>query len=297
MDIALEEELRSLRARAYGPKADISQDAAALRRLDELETLRRERITAPIAPTADAGELPEDDLWDETDREVRALFAPAPEANPEPGAMHGQVLAAPTDSADAAHPATDRTPRRRRLLWVASLVAAAVGGAGLTAAVGVMLPVSTSSGAPQIATLEANSSITIPQGFFGAAADTQAFEFHGLTLFQNVNNGIFGNGSASSDPTSSCFVVLGSDQVPAPEEFDSSSWGYEGPVYSACSTGVFPAAVSVPFDGDSPEELSAQFPSGRALQFVLDGDRIGVFLDSKPASTPESTPGSESAGE
>lgn len=43
------DELRVLRARAYGPAADIADDPAALRRLAELEALARDPAVAERA--------------------------------------------------------------------------------------------------------------------------------------------------------------------------------------------------------------------------------------------------------
>src|SRR3954451_4697205 len=47
MDAVERDELRALRARAYGPAADIHDDPAALRRLQELEP----RASAPAPPS------------------------------------------------------------------------------------------------------------------------------------------------------------------------------------------------------------------------------------------------------
>ncbi len=55
-----------------------------------------------------------------------------------------------------------------------------------------------------------------------------------------------------------------------------------GPVYSGCRVGSFPATIAVGVDSTSPLELRAQFP-GASLQFIKDGDRIGVFLGSDDA--------------
>jgi hypothetical protein len=51
-------------------------------------------------------------------------------------------------------------------------------------------------------------------------------------------------------------------------------------MYGACSIGAFPATAEIPIDGDTPDALIERYPAGTALQFVLDGDRVGVFLDS-----------------
>ncbi|WP_344093493.1 hypothetical protein [Microbacterium deminutum] len=109
-----EGELARLRERAYGPDADILNDAAARARLDELE-LRR---VVDSSRTADAADT-----------------APAVEDGPSsPGAAGTEAPAAPSPS----RPAAGRVWRRRRLalVWIASTVAAvALGAAAATAVI------------------------------------------------------------------------------------------------------------------------------------------------------------------
>ncbi len=76
-------------------------------------------------------------------------------------------------------------------------------------------------------------------------------------------------------------MVVTSDRIPAAEEFTADSWGVEGPIYSGCQVGGFPGTVEIPLTADAPDELREAFPDATALQFVLDGDRVGVFLDSE----------------
>ncbi len=249
MDITTDDELRALRARAFGPNADIHDDPAAMRRLHELER-RRTEVVQPTAPS-DA-----DELLAEFETETEA-----------PG--DGTTVA---EEAVADAPA--RRGRRFPVLWVASVVASAAVAASVTAVVTSMAPVSTSSGAPQIATLDPTSSVVVPAGFFGAEEGSLAFEFHGLTIFENARGYGF-------DGDSDCLTVLRTDAIPAQKDFNPDSYGFDRPAYTGCRIGVFPITVEVPFDVDSPAALVDRFPDGRALQFVRDGDRVGVFLDER----------------
>ncbi|MCP2635557.1 hypothetical protein K0817_003135 [Microbacterium sp. HD4P20] len=126
--------------------------------------------------------------------------------------------------------------------------------------------------------METTSTAEVPSGFAGAGPSSSVFEFHGLTLFESAGGfGSYGSGVGAGP----CLTVMATEQVPSAEEFDPSSWSFNGPVYSGCAIGAFPASVEVGFDSNTPSELRDRFPSGRALQFVLDGDRLGVFLDSE----------------
>lgn len=197
-----------------------------------------------------------------------------------------QPLASPQNPAAAPHPASAAEttaphepagPRRyrRRTLWIAAATAAAVA-AGIAYAAVSFTPVSASSGAPQISTLAPTNAIEVPVGFMGAVEDSPAFEFHGLTLFLS-SSGFSGPAIADA----ACLMAVTSDQIPAAEDFTTESWSVEGPIYSGCRVGVFPATIEVPLTADAPAELREAFPDGIALQFVLDGDRVGVFLDSE----------------
>ena len=168
------------------------------------------------------------------------------------------------------------TARTTRILWVVAILAAAAVSAAVTFALVKISPVAISSGAPQIATLESTSTLEIPAGWMGAGPSSAVFDFYGLALVESA--GGYYNGSVGSN----CLTVFRADQVPAKDEFDvSEGWSYDGPMYTGCAVGTFPATVEVPFDSNAPEELSERFPSGTALQFVYDGERVGVFLDSE----------------
>ena len=274
MDTATDQELRALRARAYGPMADIDEDPAALRRLEQLEAMQRAAAPAVHPATAAAEVEPE---------EVRA---------PEPAAPGWERAfevfdPAPADRSDAdsatPEPAHDEPAPRRplwpasfgsRVVWVAAIAASAAIASAITYGLVSVTPVASSAGAPQIATLDPLSVSSIPSGWMGAGPSSAVFEFYGLTLVETVGGYGFGTGGTN------CLLVVRTNQVPDPDEFDSSSgWGFDGPVYSGCAVGVFPSTVEVPLDGSAPKELTTRFPSGKALQFVFDGEHVGVFLD------------------
>jgi hypothetical protein len=279
MDAENEAELRSLRARAYGPKADITTDRAAMRRLRELEAARRAEATGATDPS------------DPTVGEEEADAAPAEQLSADSSPT---AIAAPTDEGtesewwqpreepddDARVGATASAPRRRRVLWALSVVASAAVAAGVTYALTAVAPVSASSGVPQVATLHPTTATAVPHGFFGASEDTPVYDFYGLTIF-HAEGGFGGGGTGVGDV---CIMAVPTEQVPAVDSFDATSWGFDGPIYSGCSAGAFSATIEVPLRSEAPETLRARFPEARGVQFVLDGDRVGVFVDNGQTS-------------
>lgn len=289
MDSALADELRALRARAYGRDADL--DPAAAARLRELEAMR-------VRARADAADArgttgPDPHETNDPDAGARAALLEALESL-DPGAslalrnVEGRADDGATDAGgttdaadrsagndpDAAHPAS-RIRRRHVALWIASLVATAVAASALTWGIAEITPVATSSGAPQIATLEPVGESGAYSQMFAGDEDSPMFEFFGLSLFSGA--GWMG------DPESSavCINALGTEGLPPTEAIESGSWGLGGPVYAGCGAGAFPASVTISLDSQVPDQLRAEFPDATAIQFVLDGDRVGVFLDTE----------------
>ncbi len=236
-------ELRMLQARAYGPEADIHTDPAALARLRELEAA----LAPPPAPPRPAA--------------PRAAFPAAP---PAPGATGPPVFAEET-AMPAAPPMSPARPRRWLVpVWAGSLLVALVVGA-LAAGASMRLFARDGTG-EQIATLQPDPGFVAP-AFFGDSEDIVAFDdFHGLTALI-APYGVWGG-----DSPDGCIVVV---QTEGLERHDQ---GIEGPVYSDCPAGAFPAAVQLTIDESSPQASRARFAEGTALQFVYDGERVGVFV-------------------
>ncbi|HET8926776.1 MAG TPA: hypothetical protein VFN24_02990 [Microbacterium sp.] len=143
MDDTLTDELRTLRARAYGPAADIHDDPAALERLRQLESWGRTPPRPPdpasSPPAADAG-APNPETADRTP-------ASPPPASPAP--------------AVAPAPPTRRWGRGRLLLvWIATLVAAGLAGAAAAS----LMPRSESA---PLATLAATQDASWPDFVLG----------------------------------------------------------------------------------------------------------------------------------
>lgn len=288
MDAESERELRELRLRAYGPGADIAADPVALRRLEELEAARAAIPDSGVVPgvvsvdarsasvIADgrvedrAGDdlldrLGDDSLWDDDpDAAAAASAADAADAAAGPGpAEHG-----------AGRPA--RLGRKHRVLWVASVVASAAAGALVMFGVTSLQSVSVSSGAPQVDTLQLTRNGSVPPNWFGAESDVASAEFAGLTVFESPG-WVSESGDRASD--NRCLSVARTSDLPEQAEDEGDSY-VDGPVYGSCGVASFPTVLAIPFSDELPEELIERYPSGVAIQFILDGDRVGVFLDS-----------------
>lgn len=239
MESATRQELEELRVRAYGPAADIHTDPDALARLHELE-----QRGAPIIETPVVEDPP-----------------PIDDTDTAPAEVDEAVSAPETEPANA--PSPWRVSRRIGVIWVASIVAVA----GVTYAFASISPVSPATGARQVATLEPDPAFEMPAYFGGSQEATGFDDFYGLTAFDG-GEGFFGYG-----PHQRCFAVA------MTSDLDPESDGINGPIFSGCSAGAFPATIQLAVDGSMPEALREQFPEGSAIQFVLDGDRVGVFSD------------------
>nr|WP_201470715.1 hypothetical protein [Microbacterium hydrocarbonoxydans] len=287
MDAAAERELRELRARAYGRDADIAMDAAAVRRLHELESARSDSVTAERRTRTPNPRA-------RTRAEARAATAPespptASRPDRSPVTEHdadglGAIERSVDDDSAADEAETDdagrddRRTRRRATWWAASVVGSAALAAVVTFTLTSTPAVSASSGAPQIETLRLTAaSDRIPVGWFGAEDDTIAADYLGFTVFTIPG---WYEVRDEGDDASNCIAVVKTSQIPPVDRFDQNDWSYGGDVYSGCGIGVFPATVEIPIRGGAPEEFLAGHPEADALQLVLDGDRVGVFLDS-----------------
>ncbi|GAA5195676.1 hypothetical protein [Microbacterium jejuense] len=282
-----QDELRALRARAYGPDADIADDPAALARLVELEDLERAAyavdpsaspvgaepvdavgpiLRADSAPSGPAPSAPEYAGPEPAPPEPVAPAAVAaglgarpatmPPLDGAPGTDAPAVAPAPEDGVpDPASPARRPWWRRVPVLWAASVVAALLVGAGLAAWMQ-----SIDSG--HVAVLSVDPDGEWPTEMWGAQTEGSRIftPFHGMSvLAQTQDTG-----------------VTGQDPVPCLTVFS----GTDGNIYyggGACGAGPFPASASLVVGRQAPKELRDAFGEGAALQFVLIGDEVHVY--------------------
>lgn len=249
-----ESELARLRARAYGPHADISDDPRAVARLAELEEVdRRARATrtAPApGPSAPAQATDAEDL-------------PAPGTGGEPDRADDGVRARRRWSVPI---------RSRRAVWAWALTIAVVAAASsaVTAASLDIVPVSSSAGVPQIATLTPDVGRALPGAFGPLSSDARAYpDFYGMTAF--VSYAQFG----PEGERNACIFLVPTDTLDKLEEGGYSAGFSE----SGCGAGVFPAAVQFVVNSLEPAEFVARFPPGSSVQFIFDGENLGVFSD------------------
>ena len=279
MDDASAAELRRLRARTYGPDADLPDDPTASARLAELEAQLRAEREARQRPSASAASpsVEEDRRWSRSSN---------------PSALDGNVTPAPpptgapsaTDATEADDPATSRMwavvhMLTSRLPPVATSIVAVTIAASVALTASIVwglasIPViSQATGARQVATLEVDDDVEIPEGFFGTASEQAiAYEYYGLLIVHSSASSAFlGDGE--------CLLAVDAENVTADGQ------GVNGPLYYGCRTGAFPATFEIVLDNSVPDELREQFPEGGALQFVLQDDRVGVFWDGGVAAT------------
>ena len=272
MDADATAELRSLRARAYGPDADIDDDPEALRRLGELEELRRRAEAAHTAPEVGRTTGGVEDVAAETRQEVPA----GPESTEPEDETGAAADGAPTVGDDGPSPATLPIIRRPRVwipaVWVASLVVVAVlvGAWTLITTLTVFTPISRDGAGRQVAVLHVDPDFESPPIFGqGEVGQIGFHDFHGLTAI--ATNGSWMGGPADGDAR--CLFLLRTDAI------DADADSFNGPIFNDCTAGSFPATIEVGVSGQLPAEIRERFPAGSALQFVLDGDRVGVFTD------------------
>lgn len=275
----MNDELRLLRARAYGPEADIEHDPEALARLRELEG---QGLSLDPAKGAQQDALPNDERSRITDDLAGVGTATGPETvtGPERADFNEQDAVEPQNIGVVRDPSRSGAGRRRRrrAMWITSLLGAAAAGAVIAYSLTSISPVSASSGAPQIASLAPTDAVPVPEGWLGATEDSLVYEFYGFVLFTTEN----WYESPGDDSTgAACIAVVERSAVPSAEEFNPNSYSFEGEHYSDCSFGSFPVTVEAPIVEGTPFELRTRCPEARAIQFVLEGYDVGVFLDSE----------------
>jgi len=276
------DELAALRARAYGPAADIDGDPEALARLRDLEIAAREgQTTTDEASRTAAAEASRTDAAS-VDAVTESLFGVAGTSGDDP---EGSPAPAASGSAAATGPGTALAPPRQlrpiaarwAVAWAASVAAVAVIVGGLVFGLARIPPVVTASGAQQVATLTdpLEASDRLRQWVGGETM--RAFAFEGLTVVRTPW-APFAQGSDGE-----CLLVFSDEQL-------SADGAISGAIYTGCRAGSFPATAALVVGDDSPQPLRDRFGGGTALQFVLDGDVVGVFVGA-PIATPTPTVG------
>ncbi|KAA9089063.1 hypothetical protein [Microbacterium radiodurans] len=263
MDDGVTAELRALRARAYGPDADIAADPVATSRLAELEAADRAAAAAALRPREPEPEPePEPEVVDE----VAALF-------PEPvGSTPDAREDAPADERTA----TPRPPKRLLLTWAGSLALVAVLAVAVTS-------FTTARSAATATTLPDDAQITHVTTLLPTGADVpdglqdfsdgpaRSFEtFFGVETIEVSVPWLPGD--------STCILLMSTEQR---DENSSNSWSGYG---QGCSAGAFPASLSFVVADEHPEQLRERYPVGTALQFVARETGVDVFLSEAPTT-------------
>ncbi|WP_322410768.1 hypothetical protein [Microbacterium invictum] len=285
-DATAEHELRRLRERAWGPGADLDADPEALERLRALEAAVRAKDERPDGaakassvagtpaaprPVSQASAAAPASPSETTTAAPARLTATTPDAERPSPTTAGTETPPPTADADAAASpvphAEERPPLRawfprRRVPWVASVVAAAAIGAVI--AVAGATTVERTGGGQQVGTLATDPAFT-PPDFLGIPAESlRGFdEFYGLTVFTSKEEWIGGG-------TDECLLVVG-DGGEAQRQ-----------VFLGCGVGAFSASVSFRVQPGMPAELLERYPEGTPLRFERQGSDVRVLAGDAP---------------
>lgn len=259
MDAEAQNELARLRARAYGPDADLAADSAAWARLSELEDLERRRRAEVPSPAP----------------VERAPLGPADEA-PSPGVDDVDDMDADDeDAALAERPSRRPVIRRPRTfwLWAGSLAAVAALTSAASLAAATFLPVARTAGVAQVDTLVPDPSVQTdslsPLGIDSAQVKGYA-DFFGLTTFAGSTQ------IDSAGNRADCLFLIETSDAPRTDDDGTFQGRFR---YGGCGAGAFPATVEFIVTPELPAAFRQRFPVGSAVQFVRDGDRVGVFSD------------------
>ena len=243
-----EDELRHLRARAYGPSADIDRDPAAVARLAELEST----AAASDSGAESALDPDRDDTEPDEPPQEQPLIVDARSAT-------GAVAAE-----SASPPDVRRRPRWLvPTLWAASLAVTAVITAIVTSTASVP-PATAPEGGTLVAVLAPDPSFS--SDIFGTRGyGAQGFEdFHGLTPIAVDDRW------AASFGTDSCLMIVASGVAAGDDSIYTGRWR------TGCAAGPIPASVAMDVDSTVPAETSVAYPDS-VLLFVHEGDLVRVY--------------------
>ncbi len=272
MDDAVRDELAGLRARAYGPHADIAADPAAVARLAELEEIdRAARATEPDDADHDAPhELGTED--DEAVEEPVTSLRDADDADGDAERDRDDVASDSPEQIDGDRPRFSAVRSTRSLwLWAGTVAAVAAVASAATAVGTTLAPVARSAGVAQVDTLQIDPGFSAPPLFWPASESVTGYrDYLGLTAVVGPMR------VYSEDVETTCLYL-----VPTADIADSDRAYRGGQVYGGCGAGSFPPTAQFVVTADQSEDLRERFPVGTSLQFVLDGERVGVFSDAE----------------
>jgi len=260
------DELVRLRERAYGPDADIAQDAAAQARLSELESARRRSLAAPVTEPITVREsaivhertsrpkpewVPDADSVPGRD--------PVPDRDAVPALVEGSTStpapapnAEPVEAAIAA-PGTPWWHRRRS--W-------AIIGTGALAVALVASAIAWMSPRPPDHVL-ALQSVGEKEDFVDVYGNLEwlGLDSEGLRRYEDFRG--FAVWSGMSRYGTECLLVSRPD---------------EGLGAGGCAPEGLPTIADLQKYTGVIDEVFGDMPTGSLIRFVLNGDRVDVFL-------------------
>ncbi|WP_029145946.1 hypothetical protein [Microbacterium luticocti] len=306
MDATARDELARLRARAYGPDADIADDPEALRRLRELEAQsvpdRPHNAEPPPPPPRDAGPpptLPYDaepapivphdaeprptsphdaEAQPTSPHDAEAQPTSRHDAEPRPTSPHDDApdadaaattsagVAGAADGEESAGHAASTTTWRRHRIAWA-WAASLVAAVALAGGLG-FLGGSLSHHGPgrQIDSVLPDPDFDWSKIGFGTEKDA-GYHYRGMTIAHARTDVGDGNNDAE------CLIA-----VPTSNLTGGSGMG-AGPIYYGCGAGPFGPTVQFTVTALLPAPLRQVVPRGHAVQFALDGDELVVLTD------------------
>ncbi len=266
----IDQELAQLRARAYGPNADIDDDPRALARLRELEDSRR-TAAPPVAPPRP--ELPAPDAsvashgvtqGSASSVLPRSLSLDSPPPLP-PRPLVTTTVITEAGAAPASSPAgSTRWARTLGIAATAAVVATAL-------SVPVTLWAASGINGPRV--VLAATDDPVPEDYFGPSSDAVRYEdFFGIRVTVGTFPGQLGR----------CILIETKPRGVDPD------WA-AGTTQGTCSAPGFDPVVdvSVAQMAFTDEQLDA-LDGATGVRFEASGDQVRVYLATAPAETTDS---------
>ncbi|WP_203581406.1 hypothetical protein [Microbacterium hibisci] len=301
------DELRALRERAYGRDADISDDPAALARLNELEALSAASKAVTTATVQDAEDPTGSGVAaPNTARRPSAVLGAAPaqrrsvaETSPLGSADGRATDAASAAAADLRAGGDSERPAAfpQRSLGADTDPAPPVDRDGLPGAEGLgdeAVEPGASEPAPKrwwhrrIPALWAAVAVAVALALgVGATLGVQSIQAGRVAVLQQDPDGAWPDHIFGPRPDDGRIyekfhglTVLVFRQMMSPDDSQTCVYALtdtDGFGAGACGAGPFPAVANMIVGDQAPEELRERFPEGTALQFAVDDEQVIVY--------------------